>query len=663
MRRAVQQLAASLCVAACLLGSADASPRAELTRTSTPWTRVVTHLRGDGFRPRRALQEGEEPEEPLSPEERLAELEAEAVEESNIKWGFVIGLLALGATFIGGYILEINEVNRLPEAGVGLMMGALVAFLALAAGNDTISAHEKFDFEFFMTWLLPPIIFEAGYNMNVPAFLANLGPTMFFAFVGTFASTFVVGGLVWYAGQVGLCYPMGLLASLTFGSLISATDPVTVLAVFQKLGVKVDLFSMVFGESVLNDAVAIVLSRTLLGFNKPGTEVNTESIMAAVASFCTIFGGSLIIGAFYGIISALVFKKLDMRHHAELLFMQAALSFAFPWAAYFTSEALELSGIVTILFCGMIMAVYTRYNFSPEARKLTAQAYKCVALVAETYVFVYLGMAVFTFPIFQSPVLMLVLYATLACFVGRLHIYIGSCLTNCYRKPGDSPAPISGVYMFIMWFSGLRGGVAFALASVSYANSDFPDLCGGLEEADKMLNEYCTSKDGMSDSLAILQTTLMIASFTIFVFGGAIAEVCEAGGVLDKDAGDAAEPDRDMDDCMNAWLTLAPEKRHHEMKQEMAGGPRYEAATVHAAAPAVMTPRGPPVPLEKGPTSTEIKKQLASGMGHLMDTDDKMDELRAVFPHASTGEIKKFLDDAGGDLQLAIASGQSKGFN
>merc|ERR1719473_1606682 len=125
--------------------------------------------------------------------------------------------------------------------------------------------------------------------MNVTAFVENLGPTMFYAFIGTFASTFIVGGILWYAGQLGWCYPFGMLASLVFGSLISATDPVTVLAVFQALGVKVDLFSMVFGESVLNDAVAIVLSRTLLGFNKPGVEVDADSIMAAVASFCTIF--------------------------------------------------------------------------------------------------------------------------------------------------------------------------------------------------------------------------------------------------------------------------------------------------------------------------------------------------------------------------------------
>ena len=96
--------------------------------------------------------------------------------------------------------------------------------------------YERFDFDFFIVWLLPPIIFEAGFNMDVHSFFANIYPTIFFAFVGTFASTFIIGGLVWGMGQLGLCYPMGLLASLSFGSVISATDPVTVLSVFQATG-------------------------------------------------------------------------------------------------------------------------------------------------------------------------------------------------------------------------------------------------------------------------------------------------------------------------------------------------------------------------------------------------------------------------------------------
>ena len=188
------------------------------------------------------------------------------MDEVQLKVSIVFGIIGLMFTFITGHLLELNHVHWVPEAAVGVLAGTAVAGVAFLLHDDEVLRHQRFNFEFFMIWLLPPIIFEAGYNMDVISFISNLGPTMFFAFAGTFLSTFVVGGLVWGVGQLGLCYPMGLLASLTFGSLISATDPVTVLAVFQALGVKADLFSMVFGESVLNDAVAIVLSRTLVSF-------------------------------------------------------------------------------------------------------------------------------------------------------------------------------------------------------------------------------------------------------------------------------------------------------------------------------------------------------------------------------------------------------------
>merc|ERR1711871_1484264 len=142
-------------------------------------------------------------------------------------------------------------------------------------------------------------------------------------------------------------------------------------------------------------------------------------------------------------------------------------------------------------------------------------------------------MAVFTFPIFQHTTVKLIGIAIGACFVGRLHIYIGSIGTNCCRSPTDKPPPISAAYMFAMWFSGLRGGVAFALAAVSYAAKDFPTSCGGLSREAAAANPTC---EGMTDSLAILQTTLVIAAFTIFVFGGAITDLAICLNVLDKDA-------------------------------------------------------------------------------------------------------------------------------
>ena len=192
------------------------------------------------------------------------------------------------------------------------------------------------------------------------------------------------------------------------------------------------------------------------------------------------------------------------------------------------------------MMAGIVMALFMKHSLSEEAETLTAAMYKVVASIAETYVFVYLGMAFVSYPIFENVDWSLITIALLACFVGRLHIFVGSYLFNLGRNPLVLPKPISGVYMFVMWFSGLRGGVAFALASVSYGDGDFPQHCGGLEpEAAAALGASCV----LDDSTAMLQTTIIIAAFTIFVFGGTITDVSRATGILrDKSsAGQAAE--------------------------------------------------------------------------------------------------------------------------
>ena len=97
------------------------------------------------------------------------------------------------------------------------------------------------------------------------------------------------------AGAAGLCLRLSPLEALIFGSIVSATDPVTVLAVFQRLGAHPDLYALVFGERVLNDAVAMVLFRSLLTFR--GRAATAGAVAAAVATFLWIFLGSMAIGA------------------------------------------------------------------------------------------------------------------------------------------------------------------------------------------------------------------------------------------------------------------------------------------------------------------------------------------------------------------------------
>ena len=122
--------------------------------------------------------------------------------------------------------------------------------------------------------------------------------------------------------------------------------------------------------------------------------------------------------------------------------MEGALSFIFPWSSYYIAEALELSGIVAIMMAGIVMALFMKHSLSPEAEKLTGSLFKVVAQISETYVFVYLGMAFVSFPIFENIDWSLIIISTMACFVGRLHIFVGSWLFNCGRNPLVVPKPI-----------------------------------------------------------------------------------------------------------------------------------------------------------------------------------------------------------------------------
>lgn len=234
--------------------------------------------------------------------------------------------------------------------------------------------------------------------------------------------------------------------------------------------------------------------------------------------------------------------------------------------------------------------------------------------------FVYLGMAVFTFPIFSSTTWMLIVVSLLACFVGRLHIYVGSWLTNCFRSETTAMPPINSTYMFVMWFSGLRGGVAFALASVSFANMDFGDDCGGLAAAERAASAYC-GHSGMSDSLAILQTTLIIATFTIFVFGGAITELCVAGGVLNpKGYVHPEDPpvNTGVTKTMRDFLTFGDHLKE-DIADLYSDQPRYGAAVEHGiAGPPAIAPASSSASAagsSSGMTTAEIKAKLASMEG------------------------------------------------
>ncbi|RMC19695.1 hypothetical protein DUI87_03259 [Hirundo rustica rustica] len=263
-----------------------------------------------------------------------------------------------------------------------------------------------FDPEVFFNILLPPIIFYAGYSLKRRHFFRNLGSILAYAFLGTAISCLVIGSVVY--GCVVLMKVTGQLGGdfyftdcLLFGAIVSATDPVTVLAIFHELQVDVELYALLFGESVLNDAVAIVLSSSIVAYQPAGDNSHTFDVTAmfkSIGIFLGIFSGSFAMGAATGVESYVMLCS---------------------------------PGVVAVLFCGITQAHYTYNNLSTESQYRTKQLFELLNFLAENFIFSYMGLALFTF---------------------QNHVFNPTFVVGAFADANRNKGP------------GLRGAMAFALA-------------------------------------------------------------------------------------------------------------------------------------------------------------------------------------------------------
>jgi NhaP-type Na+/H+ or K+/H+ antiporter len=254
---------------------------------------------------------------------------------------------------------------------------------------------------FFMA-LLPPIMFNSGYELKRELFFRHIKPILSFAAVGTTVSGLVTGFALYgarEAGWLGVVRPT-LLELLTFGALIAATDSVSVLGVLQAKKVDPHLFSLVFGESALNDAVAIVLFRSFSYLVQLTAAEGGEDadMWDAVAQFGLQFVlqavGSPAMGIIFSFLGALVFKHLDFRGTQIL---ELSLYILLMYVPFILAEVVHLSGIVAIFFTGMFARRYIEPNVSDETKKNAAVIFKLVAYLAETCIFLDLGLSIFGF--------------------------------------------------------------------------------------------------------------------------------------------------------------------------------------------------------------------------------------------------------------------------
>nr|XP_036217886.1 sodium/hydrogen exchanger 6 isoform X31 [Bactrocera oleae] len=328
--------------------------------------------------------------------------------------------------------------------------------------ENEIDLKATFDPEIFFNIILPPIIFHAGYSLKKKYFFRNLGAILMFAILGTTLSSFLIGAIMYGCVKLMpeyLSSSFTFLDTLYFGALISPTDPLTILAIFHDLHVDVNLYALVFGESVLNDAVAIVLSGAIQNYGEHYSSTGgfeTNAFFRSLSDFFCIFMLSLLIGATMGCFTALLTKFTRVR---EFPLLESALFVLMSYSTFLIAEASELTGVVAVLFCGICQAHYTFNNLSENSRTRTKEIFELLNFLAENFIFSYIGVSMFTFPKHHFDAVFIITGFVTAAIGRAVNIYPLSWLLNLNRKP-----KISSNFQHMLFFAGLRGAMSFALA-------------------------------------------------------------------------------------------------------------------------------------------------------------------------------------------------------
>ena len=330
-----------------------------------------------------------------------------------------------------------------------------------------------------------------------------------------------------------------LVDSFVFATLIANVDPVATLSILGAIDADKMLYSIVFGESMLNDAVSVVLFHTLTNLRGPNLQLEPTPILKLVGLFVGMSVGSVAFGIAVGLVRhtrstlltprcchnpgnvaansqlwlLLLFLLLVCRavlchvQIASFCFRHSALHLhppietilvvLFAYISYSVPEIIGLSGIMSLFFCGIILAHYNWYNLSEEARATTRHGCESMSFASETAVYIYLGLN-FAFSFGRRTDSLrwnfhFLLTTLVLCFASRaVGIFVLSLGYNVLSK-ASRRIPLR--MQVVMWWSGLRGSVAFALAlnvpgphtptfvTTTLATVMFTTIvCGGLTE-------------------------------------------------------------------------------------------------------------------------------------------------------------------------------------
>lgn len=311
---------------------------------------------------------------------------------------------------------------------------------------------------------LPILLFESAYNMNIRHVMENIRSITLLAVVSLFISATLIGvGLYYIFPLIGIEVP--LIVTLIFGALISATDPVAVLALFKDFGAPRRLSLIFEGESIFNDGTAVTLFLIVLGVALEGYH-GAESIGAGLGMFAFMVVGGIFAGLFAGGIFA---KAIGYAQKSE--FVQITLTVVLAHLTFIITDYISenlvifgfhihLSAIIATTIASMVFGNYGRAKISPKAEEFVEKFWGQFAFFANSLIFILIGLIFATLPFdvidFTFPVVIAILVVAAA---RALSIYPVIGILN--KTKSESHIPRTWTHL-LAWGS-LRGALAVTM--------------------------------------------------------------------------------------------------------------------------------------------------------------------------------------------------------
>ncbi len=298
--------------------------------------------------------------------------------------------------------------------------------------------------------LLPPLLFEAAFNLNFDELKENIKPILLYAVIGVLIAVFVTGFILHFGfSMISPSVAMPIIACILFGTVISSTDPISVLAIFKELGVPKRLSTIIEGESLFNDGVSVVVYGIALTVALGHSEFTMTHGLKEFVSVA--FGGALI-----GTVLGLTFSKITSLVDDHLI--EITLTTILTYLAFIAAEHFEVSGVISVICAGLMVGNYgSKIGMSPTTRVSVKDFWEYIAFIINSVVFFIIGLEVNSAHLFSY--LPYIILAIVAVLIGRI-IAIG-VLTPVVNKIEKK---ISFSWQIVSIWGGVRGALAMALA-------------------------------------------------------------------------------------------------------------------------------------------------------------------------------------------------------